>query len=845
MTQHTIYSKDKLLTLLAEGAMVITPNNRLSNSLLEDYFKSSHKLSQQMAVAKPLCLPYNTACKNAWQANIATNTIKTPPLLITPFQYRHLWRTIVQSHPEVTYSESLLQSLIDAWIHCQQWQINSINKCFHHTPQTKQFQKWWQAIEYQLKELHVLTESHIVPYLIQSPKRLFPSTVVWACFDVFTPEQSLLQQHFHDTDILQYYYDLNAKPTQCLRYAARDTEDEYQQLSSWLIECLQKKSSKIGIVVPELNQESKKLQRILHKVIDSNLINLSLGQSLADFPIIAHALYLLSLQNTELTHHQASLMLQSPYIGYATDEFLARSQYLQDSTLLHQHQIPYDAFVHSLKIHAPKLASQLSQLKPYPKNASPKEWVVHFEARLHTMGFPGDINLSSQQYQCLNRFKALFDELQQLQVLTQQLSADDALLSIQQLAKHTIFQPQKTNAPIQILGLLEASGCEFDKLWVTGLTNHCLPHKIRLSPFIPPKLQQEYLMPHSTPKRELQLAQQTIQRLKNSSNTVIFSYPKMQGDSHNLPCSLIQSLQDYEPETEGVICYQSSHIIHEEESYLIPRNASEAFSGGTAVLANQAKCPFKAFAAHRLKAKPTQTTADGIDVFLRGKILHKIMELIWHQLGSQERLLKLDVPTLEQYMDEAITEALKVLKYTISKPLQTIEHTRLKKLLLAALQWEKQRSAFTVVAIEHAYTIELAGITFEVRVDRLDQVADSKWIIDYKSTLPTSKPWHEDRPKEPQLLLYALLDEHINTLILMQLKSGTVVCSGYSEVVQDIKGVAALKKEDSWVNCRNRWKEALMLLATEFQEGHCLPHPAQLNICQQCDFQNLCRFSAD
>src|SRR4029079_3574934 len=113
------------------------------------------------------------------------------------------------------------------------------------------------------------------------------------------------------------------------------------------------------------------------------------------------------------------------------------------------------------------------------------------------------------------------------------LNKKEALDALTHLIENTIFQAKKTNAPIQISGLLEASGCEFDSLWVMGLTDQCLPQNTRLSAFIPPQLQRELLMPHSLPARELQFAKQTLQRLQRGSDTTVFSYSKLQGDNPN------------------------------------------------------------------------------------------------------------------------------------------------------------------------------------------------------------------------------------------------------------------------------------------------------------------------
>jgi len=425
------------------------------------------------------------------------------------------------------------------------------------------------------------------------------------------------------------------------------------------------------------------------------------------------------------------------------------------------------------------------------------------------------------------------------------MTLNEALVAFIDLLEQTIFQPQKTNALIQVSGLLEASGCEFDSLWVMGITDHCLPQKTRLSAFIPPQLQRELFFPHSIPARELHFAQQTLQRLHKGSPDTVFSYARLEGDNPNLPSSLIVAFPPYQPLTARTSNNNYS-LIPFPDSYLIPIQPNELISGGTALLANQAKCPFKAFSEHRLKAKAQNPGADGLDNREKGQLIHKVMELLWRNLGSQAVLIGLDEAALEQHIDKAIHLALAPLQqiHPDSFPplVQQVEYQRLQRLVLCSLEWEKQRPPFTIKALEESYTIDIAGLNLKVRVDRLDEVANKKWVIDYKSSLPAAKPWNEDRPTEPQLLLYALLDEQINTLILMQLKTGKMFCNGLSEEDHSIHGISRLKKEETWANSRSTWQQQLTQLAEEFLQGHCVPQPVSAALCLHCDFQNLCRF---
>ena len=835
-------NKNKLLDLLAQGATVITPNNRLSAALLEYFFTYCN----QKTIDKPVCLPYSTLIINTSQHLKFLTPEQSHPTLLNEAQCRHLWQTIIKSDTHITYSEGLLKAVMQAWEYSQLWQINPENQAFQYTLQTQTFQRWWQTFNKQLKKLDVITERQLISYLINTDHPLFFQPVIWACFDEFNPQQLRLQHYLNKEGLTQYRYDLKERSNIPKVLAAKDNKEEYQQLMAWLNLKIDKGEQRIGVVVPNLEQESRSLQRILQHHFNPALFNISLGQSLSAFPLVAHALSWLSLESTTLNHHQASLLLQSPYIGSAKEEFIARSHYLQDSLLLQDQKFSLKRLITDLSVPVPKLAALLDQVTPYPKKASPQEWVSLFQDRLNAIGFPGDYGLDSENYQCFNRFTAVFDEFRQLSLISATLNTKEAIDAFTHLTDNTIFQAQKKNAPIQISGLLEASGCEFDSLWVMGLTDQCLPQKTKLSAFIPPQMQRELLMPHSLPARELQFAKQTPQRLQRGSSETIFSYSRLQGDTPNLPCSLITGFPNFErlpPIFEPVM---QSLLIAREETYNVPLHSEESISGGTALLANQAKCPFKAFAEHRLKARPGTYTSDGLDNKEKGQIIHKVMELLWQTLQSQEELFNINPKDLDLLIEKAIHTALSPIKQlqrdSFPHLIEEVEYTRLKRLVLASLEWEKKRPPFSIAAIEQSYSINLAGLDFKVRVDRLDQVADKKWVIDYKSSLPASKPWNEDRPKEPQLLLYALLDEDINTLLLMQLKTGKIACSGLSEEKLELSGLSSLKKEETWEDYRSTWQQQLTLLANEFQQGHSVPQPVSPIVCQQCDFQNLCRF---
>lgn len=836
----TIPTKEALFTAMEKGATLITPNNRLSNQLLNEFF--NHKPSR--VKDKPRCFPYQTFLRERYKKARHLYAHMAHPVILTPQQQRYLWQQILHQEQEQC-NEGLIAEVQEAWRRCQHWQIDYNHPDFAQTPQTRQFQRWQQRFQEHLTERGALTEEQLSTQLLTYPELLDLRIVIWACFDDYTPQQIAVQQAIENTGCEQYDYDLAERAIRIQQYPAKDLQDENLQLIQWLNHKLAAGEQRIAVVVPELQSHSQPLQRLLQRHIPPHLFNISLGLPLLDYPLVAHALQWLTLKQPTLSNYQARLLLHSPYLTGSKTELNARTNHLEECTLLQEPFIAVSSFARTVAQTAPQIAALLDNLPALPEVASPLEWVGYFKNRLAYLGFPGEYPLISSAYQCFQRLMTLFDDFLPLSVISPAMNKLQALNALRDLAKSTIFQPQTPTTPIQILGLLEASGCTFESIWVSGLTDQCLPQKTRLSAFIPINLQRNYGMPHACPLRELQFAQQTLHRLKNGGNDVVFSYPQLTGDSPNLPSPLITHLPELNVQTT-LENFSSSSLVRHNEVYVLPLPIHQHTSGGTALLANQAKCPFRAFATHRLHAKPALPMIDGLDLSERGQIMHKIMQLLWIELENQDHLFRLTNEALQEKIKQAIEQAMRPMikenRASFPTLVQEIEASRLQDIVNNSLLWEKKRPPFKVEALEKDFTVELASMTFRVRIDRLDSINDDKkWVIDYKSSLPANKPWNEERPEAPQLLIYALLDPNINTLLFLQLKAGQIACSGLSEDSLPLQGVSTLKKDEHWSDRQDQWHQQLTLLANEFREGHCSPKPNRASTCQQCDFPNLCR----
>ena len=829
---------EQVLTHLKAGFTVITPNNRLAKTLLEDYLHAS----TQNILEKPHCLSYDAFIEQLYYQLTHHSPNNAHPVLLTTQQTQYLWMKQLSSESG-TVHQGLVNKAYEAWSRCQLWQINVNQAAFNPTEQTQLLRKWSNAFLQKLQELNVITTELIIPYIIEQVNPFPLKQVIWFCFDEYTPQQTALQTYFDAHGVLNKTLDLANVPCEQMVYDANNGQHELLTLINWLKQQLSENQPRIGVVVPDLNQQASAMNRLLQQHFTKGVFNISLGKTLSDYALISHALTWIGLNKQTITQEEATLVLSSK------EEMLSRAQFLQENTLLQERLIDTSLFIEELFRYAPKLATALNTITHYPQSASPHAWVALFQERLTYLGFPGEYALNSGTYQCYQRFLLVFDEFKQLNLLVSTVSLNDAMKLLTELTQTTIFQPEQiTTAPIQVLGLLEAAGCPFDALWVCGLTDECLPKKTKLTPFIPIALQKEQGLPYTSPEKEFELAHKTLLRFKQASQKIIFSYPKYTDDKSNMPSPLLTefTLQAFKPPQPELAVKTNYHAIQYTETYELPLEPSLSHRGGTSLLANQAKCPFRAFAAHRLHLKKNLEATEGPNARERGMIIHQIMEEFWQHVKTQKTLLTLEEETLTKLIENAISKALAPYqarrKYSFPPTVQWVERKRLKQLVEALLSWEKQRPDFSVAKIEENYTVSLANIHFDVRIDRLDVVENNQeWVIDYKTSLPQKSPWQEEKPTEPQLLLYAMLNDKINTLLFLELKNGQIACKGLSEEDQGIRGIKTIQANESWTKLRSEWRKQLEALAQEFQAGMCIPKPIHPSVCEQCDFKDLCR----
>ncbi|MES1260135.1 MAG: PD-(D/E)XK nuclease family protein, partial [Acidobacteriota bacterium] len=365
----------------------------------------------------------------------------------------------------------------------------------------------------------------------------------------------------------------------------------------------------------------------------------------------------------------------------------------------------------------------------------------------------------SVEYQTAQRWRQLLAGLAGLDGVLGPVTLGQAAGRLRARAAETQFQPLQQDAPVQVLGVFEASGMRFDELWVMGMHDEAWPEPPGPNPFLPLALQRRLGLPHASAERELAFARRVTERLLASAPRAVVSWPRREGDRDLRPSPLVARLPQVMAEllemapaetfAERVRQAGGTESLSDRAAPAVP---GETWSrGGARLFQFKAACPFRAFAELRLGAGPLEHPELGLDPRLRGTLLHIALERLWAAVESHVRLREMGEGERRTAVREAVAAAIaeKCGRRRLAPRLRELEQARLEALLLEWLEIEGDRQPFRVVAREEKREVELGGVKVRVKVDRVDELEDGRRVIlDYKSGDPDERAWEGERPDE-------------------------------------------------------------------------------------------------
>ncbi len=381
-----------------------------------------------------------------------------------------------------------------------------------------------------------------------------------------------------------------------------------------------------------------------------------------------------------------------------------------------------------------------------------------------------------------------------------------------------IFESRPQNSNLQIVSVLEAVEVSVDCIWLLSADSEHYSLQQGNS-FLPQAL---------LPKGENGILEAITAGCEVYASVV----PMRKGEKRNLN-GLIEPLS-WRTYSQALRKNQDK-MGGDEQVEALP---ALEISGGSQLLKEQAACPFKAFAHFRLKLRALGEGRPLLDPMQKGLLIHAALEKIWNELKSQQALLALD----EFERHALVARKVDAVLFAGQDPLlKRLERERLIRILTDWLALEALRPPFAVEACELKNLVNLGGVQLRLCLDRVDQVGESRLIIDYKTGDVSSKDWFGDRLREPQLPLY-VVSSQAEGAVFASLKVGKM---GYAGVVQNPENqFAEVKYLENWSAQTKKWQSQLETLAQEFCAGRAEVAPIDEQACQYCDLTAFCRIKA-
>jgi ATP-dependent helicase/DNAse subunit B len=181
-----------------------------------------------------------------------------------------------------------------------------------------------------------------------------------------------------------------------------------------------------------------------------------------------------------------------------------------------------------------------------------------------------------------------------------------------------------------------------------------------------------------------------------------------------------------------------------------------------------------------------------------------------------------------------------------------LEEMRLTALITEWLDYEASRLPFAVAATEVDTSVHIAGLTLNLRLDRIDRLNDgSLLVIDYKSGDVSPKAWDLPRPQDVQLPLYAGFalepDDELGGLVFAKVRPAKHAFAGRvgaaaTTLFSGLKSSNALMKAPFTAEQLIDWRDSIEQLAKDFLAGQAEVDPRDPpKTCQRCGLQTLCR----
>jgi probable DNA repair protein len=753
---------------------------------------------------------------------------------------------------------------------CQEeltWETVQNDPKHFNAPDHLKFLQWWQSVRRSLDE-NAWLDAAALPNFLQTAdwSALWPKknqTLIFYDFDIIPKNLENLQNVLRKSG----YQLLTAKSPsigscQFFLATAPDPEAEWQQAALWVKQQLQDGKKNLGIISRDVAALRPRLTPYLLAALQpaalanvgesAQVFRFNIGLPLTDFPIVAAGLNAWDLLAPADSLPLPALgdYLRAPFFPWWPEQLLLekyrRQLYdAQSPEVLINHLQPPQEVV----IFQEKWQIFLEKKAQLPKQARWSIWLKQLRDFWQAIGFGQGRALSSAEFQCHTRLMAALEEQVALEQIWQEaLTFAGFQEKLRSELQDILFQPQgRSEAPVQILGVLEAESQRFDALWLLDAQARHWPAAARPLPFLRQELQLN--RPESTAHGQQAKAERLLKALLHAAPLGVISVALHNSEGQvQAPSPLLPSLLPLPP----LPTWQHPWLQSPPLLPFIERSAATAKKITATILEHQSSCPFRGYVSAQLpNLRPFPELLPFLSKSTRGTLLHEILREFFEK-HPQAADIAADAAalhvTLPKIIEAVFSKAREKYPQALAEPYFSVEKQSAWQLLRAFLlaPLPEELPGLRVVLREYSHTVSLAGLTITGRLDRLDvfvipEQSTTYVLWDYKTgsqvALENDLKTHEEdgsplRLKKPQLPFYALNSVktpvshvgyiHLHPNVLLQEK----VKFYHLNAVTTEKAQA--------------WQVAINTFVQAIQAGDVSIQP-QKEACTYCQYSALCR----
>lgn len=873
------YNLDPLLPWIEQDFVLLTPNLRLARRIKAQWD------ARQQAAGRQAWKPLPVYALESWlQICWQQRCLREPGLrrtLLPGGPVLHLWQQVIeadqrQSDYQLLGAEAAASLAQQARSHLLRWQVSTADPAtaseFRLDADCETYLRWLNAFESTLASGGFATTLDALSLLAKAEPRSGSEErprVLLIAFDEVPP---LLNAAL--SVCCEEVLELPGAAERADQYATAypDRSAELAAVARWVRQtCEQDPQASIGVVLDDMRGDRQRLEYLLRRefdCLDSQYatlpVNFSTGWSLAEVPAVRDALVALETAARQVPMDSVLTLLRSRFLDLPDRHSPEALEFVAN---LHDHgreQVDSGA-LRSLAagLRLGEILLSVSARRDLQQSAAPSLWAGRFHELLALWGWPGNTGLDSLEYQQVEQWHGVLEQLAAFDAVSGPLDFAGALRLLRRSCQDASFQPRTADSTVQVLGPLEAAGLQFDHLWLCGLQASQWPAPARPNPFLPVSLQRRLGMPHASAEREWLYVGGLLKQYAGSCRTLHASYCQSVDGAPELPSALLEDFQWQQTETGQRLPNAWQRQWLERDTVQLFDSSAPAISaaelatikGGSALIEDQSHCPFRAFARRRLGLQPLSEPSLALNAAERGNLLHRALYIIWERLGDSTALAALTENAQASLVSEAVEASFESLptprRLAVGSACIGQENLHLHRVLAEWLAVEREREAFIVVAREQQVEVDLGSLHLRLQVDRVDRVtqAEAVVIIDYKTGRCEPRNWLGERPAMPQLPIYSLASEEpVEALAFAQVKARQCGYRGLGEreVAPGIKAdiaKATRGKEDvaDWQALRNAWQTSLQRLADDFVAGAAEVAPLNASSCTWCGLQPLCR----